>query len=186
MKRLLVTGATGTLGRALLCAAAGEHTWQVVPATHTQTLPDGLRLELSQPASIRKALDEARPDAVIHTAAVTDTGHAEGHPEEAMRVNRDGTLTLARECHSRGLRLLALSTDLVFPGREGGLYREEDEVFPISHYGRSKAEAERMALAAMPEILIVRTTLLLANGKRGHVAWIKRDLALGGASYHVD
>jgi dTDP-4-dehydrorhamnose reductase len=182
--RLLVTGASGNLGQTVL-AVADRGAVEVVPSGRRSPPEGGVLLDLADPASIAPALNAARPDAVLHLAAITRPAWAEEHRAETFRVNRDGSAALARACRARGLRLVAVSTDLVFPGRRGGLYREEDAPLPLSIYGRSKLAAEQAVLGECPGALVVRTSLLLARG-RDHVARLESDLAGPGATLYTD
>jgi dTDP-4-dehydrorhamnose reductase len=122
-------------------------------------------LDLERPETLALVLDRVRPEAIVHAAAVSRPPWAEAHPEEAMAVNRDASGCLARLAAKRQVRLVAVSTDLVFPGRPGGGYREDDEPSPLGVYGRSKLEGERAVLAAWPRALVVRTSLLVDTGR---------------------
>ncbi len=111
---------------------------------------------------LRRAVDGV--DAVIHTAYVQG--------EEEWQVNVDGSAVVAAA--SRGLRLIQLSSDLVFDGTSGG-YREEDEPAPVNSYGRSKAEAERRVAAVHPEATIVRTSLIYGGSAPGPQERLARE-----------
>lgn len=160
--RVLVTGASGFLGAALL-----ERTPPDVDATGaSHRRPADVKLDITSPDSISDALDEVRPDAVIHGAAMARLGECTRDPEQAYAVNADGAGYLASICAQRGIRLVALSTDYVFDGRRGG-YREDDEVSPINAYGRSKAAGERLVLSAHPAALVVRTSAMVGRARGG-------------------
>jgi dTDP-4-dehydrorhamnose reductase len=145
LKRLVVTGGSGYLGRELVrrARAAG---WEV----------DATRVEVRDPAAVRDLLARARPDAVVHTAYRQDG-------PDAWSTNVDGAETVARAARATGARLVHLSTDVVFDGRQGSPYVEEDEPCPVTEYGASKAEAELRVAAAHPESLIVRTSLIVGG-----------------------
>ena len=115
----------------------------------------------------------------MHAAAIADPDRCERDPELARRVNADGTRLLAEACARRGLRLVALSTDLVFPGT-GAFRHESDPTGPISVYGRTKLDGERAVLEAGGNAAVARIALVTGHGHgvRGTateaVAWTLR------------
>jgi dTDP-4-dehydrorhamnose reductase len=146
--RLLVTGGSGYVGRALVCKAA-EAGWEVHGTSWSSG--KGISLEVRDADDVRRVVREVRPDAVVHTAYVQEGPGAWG-------VNVDGSENVARA--ARRVRLVHMSTDVVFDGRKGSPYVEEDEPTPVTDYGRAKAEAERRVVAVHPGALLVRTSLV--------------------------
>ena len=133
--KLHVTGATGYLGRELA---------RLRPDATTE------RVEVRDAAAVRELLERLRPDVVIHTA------YRQHEPD----VNTLGSENVARAAAAVGARLVHLSTDVVFDGRKGSPYVEEDALSPVSEYGRAKAESEVRVALAHPEALLVRTSLM--------------------------
>ncbi|MFI5346495.1 MAG: SDR family oxidoreductase [Elusimicrobiota bacterium] len=152
-KTLLLTGATGFLGRRLAPGLAPFG--RVVRASRTVEGEDSVRLDLEDPDSVRRAFDQIRPDAVVHSGAVAGPDECEREPERARRVNADAARLLARLCGGARARLVHLSTDLVFDG-EKGWYSEDDAPNPISVYGRVKLEAEEAVLNEAPGACALR------------------------------
>jgi dTDP-4-dehydrorhamnose reductase len=144
--QLHVTGATGFLGRELT---------RLAPLSSTE------RVEIRDPAAVEGLLSRVGPDVVIHTAYRQDG-------PGAWEVTVDGAENVARAAAAIGARLVHLSTDVVFDGRKGAPYVEEDEPSPVTEYGRAKAESERRVRGAHPEPLVVRTSLIV--GGPGHEA----------------
>jgi dTDP-4-dehydrorhamnose reductase len=142
--RVHVTGATGFLGRELLRHVPGA---------------TGDRVEIRDRAAVRALLEAVRPDVVVHTAYRQDGADAWG-------ITVDGAENVAHEARAVGARLLHLSTDVVFDGRKGAPYVEEDEPCPVTEYGRAKAESELRVRAAYPDAVVVRTSLIV--GGSGH------------------
>lgn len=162
--RLLVTGAGGLLGGRLAALLAAE--MDVVAAVHHAAGPPGLPtvpLDLLDPASTKAALDTVRPDAVLHSAALADPDRCHREPELAERINTDAPAWLARLCARRGLRLVALSTDLVFPGTRA-YAADGEEPRPILIYGRTKLEGERAVLREHPGAAVARVALVVGRG----------------------
>lgn len=156
-KTLLLTGSTGFLGLRLGPALASR--WRVVGAARTASGPDSVTMDLEDPESVRRAFESVRPDAVVHSGAMAKPDDCEREPERAARVNRDAARVLAGLCGRAGVRLVHLSTDLVFDG-EKGMYSEDDPPNPISVYGRTKLEAEEAVLAAAPGAVVLRVATL--------------------------
>ena len=147
---LLITGGTGTLGRAIgrLCESRG--------------LPYALtsrgELDVANQASVEHALDRIRPWAVVNAAGYVRVDDAEREIGRCWRENVEGPALLAAECSWRGLPLVSFSSDLVFAGQKCTPYVEPDLVAPRNVYGQSKAEAERRILAEHSRALVVRTS----------------------------
>jgi len=171
---LIITGSAGTLGSAFarLCGA------RAIPFR----LLSRAEMDIADPASVARVLEESSPWAVVNAAGYVRVDQAEAEAELCMRENRDGPLVLAEACARRGVGLLTFSSDLVFGGagrREP--YTEGDAVSPLNVYGRSKAEAERLVLEAMPGALVVRTSAFFGPwDEYNFVTLALRTLADGG------
>lgn len=151
--RLFVTGLGGYLGHAI--AALPGH--EVVGTVRATPAPPGTTrafgVDVRDEAAVGAALDDARPDAVIHTAYV------QGGADERS-VNVEGAAAVARAAAARGLRLVHLSSDVIFTGDLGRPLREEDPPAPMTAYGATKAEAEAVVAAADVGAVLVRASLI--------------------------
>ncbi len=167
--RLLVTGAGGLLG-GRLAALFHERGFDVTGAWRDSPPPPGiraLRADLVDAGSIEALLDEARPQAVVHAAVLSRANDCEARPDDAWQVNAVLPGLVARACARRGIRLVALSTDLVFAGdREGS--SEEHATGPLNVYGRSKLAGEQAVLEACPAAAVARSALVLGRGHGAH------------------
>ncbi|HYD11547.1 MAG TPA: family 1 glycosylhydrolase [Allosphingosinicella sp.] len=160
---LLVTGATGTLGRALARIARQRGL--------ACRLTSRDELDLCDPASIAAALARHRPWAVINAAGFVRVAEAERQSAACMASNAAGAGNLARACKAEGIPLLSFSSDLVFDGMLGRPYAEGDLVCPAGVYGQSKAMAERLVRAAGAAALIVRTSAFFGPWDQHNFAW---------------
>ena len=157
-RRLLVTGASGYLGRALMASAAAAG-WEA-RGTRLTSADGGTVLDVRDAGCVDRLFDAVSPDAVIHTA------YQQGGPE--MRaVNVDGSANVARASNRVGARLVHLSTDFVFDGRLDRPYREQDDPAPLTEYGVSKLDGERAVQDVCPAALVIRTSLIYGGAVPG-------------------
>jgi dTDP-4-dehydrorhamnose reductase len=158
---LLVTGAGGMLGRAVL-GAAPRAGWDAQGLAHAQ-------LDITDERAVREALARTAPAVVINCAAWTDVDGAEADRAGAFAVNATGAGVLARGAAEAGARLVHVSTDYVFDGRGTRPYVESDPTDPQCVYGASKLAGELEVLAASDGHAIVRTAWLFGAGGRNFV-----------------
>ena len=151
--RILVTGVTGQVGRAVFTRLRDEAT--VVAA-------DRAALDLAKLQAIADALDRMAPDIIINPAASTAVDKAEEEPELAMRVNGEAPGAVARWAAAHAVPFIHFSTDYVFDGSGERAWRETDPVHPLSAYGASKLAGENEIRAAGGCFLIVRTSWVYA------------------------
>ncbi|MGB5261339.1 MAG: dTDP-4-dehydrorhamnose reductase [Gammaproteobacteria bacterium] len=156
--KVLVTGGSGQLGHEVVRCLRLHDSDVIVP-----TLDE---LDLMTPESIDTVIAQHRPDQVINCAAYTQVDKAESQPQAAFMINRDAAGRLAGAVASTGGRLLHVSTDFVFDGKQQTPYRESDPAHPMSVYGRSKREGEEAVMRALPGAVILRTAWLY--GVHGH------------------
>jgi dTDP-4-dehydrorhamnose reductase len=164
-QRVLVTGSGGLLG-GRLAALLHERGLDVTAAHRQHPPPSGPRAvaaDLDGAASIATLLDETRPEAVVHAAVLSRADDCENRPDAAEQVNARLPGLVARACAERGIRLVALSTDLVFSG-ERSFSAERDATVPRNLYGRTKLAGERAVLAACPAAAVTRVALVLGRG----------------------
>jgi dTDP-4-dehydrorhamnose reductase len=142
------------------------HSFDVMAGVRHSPAPEGLRrvaFDLLEADSFAAVLDAAEPDAVIHCAALADPDRCEREPSLAEQFNVDAPRRLARLCRQRGVRVVALSTDLVFDG-ERSFVTENDAPRPLLAYGRTKLAGEDAVLSEAPGSAIVRVALVVGRG----------------------
>ncbi len=187
--RVLVIGASGFIGRHLVRRLNQTHGHEV-SGTFLSHAPGAdsnswRRVDLTDTAGMERVFRLARPDAVVHLAAIADVGMAERDPARATAVNVTATSEIARLCDQHGARLVFVSTEYVFDGGRG-FYREDDTPNPTTHYGRTKWEAEQEVTRLASRWSILRTSIVYgwpAPGRRNFVPWLIERLR-GGDAYH--
>ena len=161
-RRVVITGARGMLGQALMVTA--PEGVEAIGATRAHG-------DLASRDGVEAAVARHRPDVVIHAAAWTDVNGCERQPARAFRDNAVATRLVAEACTKLGARLVLISTDYVFDGTKGAAYIEDDTVCPVNVYGETKLAAERAA-GAVADHLIIRTQWLFGPGRGNFVASI--------------
>lgn len=172
-RSVLILGASGFLGPHLV-AAAKRAGWRVVSVSRAPAAApriDGLApdeelaWDAEAPGAPEHLFERARADAVLLAAALSRVDACEREPERAARLNVEVPAGVARLCRARGLRLVHLSTDLVFGAHppRAERYGEDDPAAPVHAYGRSKAEGEARVRALDPAALVVRLPLLYGD-----------------------
>ncbi|RJQ55015.1 MAG: NAD(P)-dependent oxidoreductase [Nitrospiraceae bacterium] len=161
MKKLLVTGASGFLGWNICNLSKNE--WDIYGTVFSHTAEiDGvniIRIDLTDFGDLGKLFRELRPDAVIHTAAISDPNYCQKHKEESHKINVDASLRISGLCADFMIPCVFTSTDLVFNGLKAP-YHEEDPVSPINIYGEQKVLAEEGILKEYPDAAVCRMPLM--------------------------
>ncbi len=169
MKRVLITGASGLVGSHLMRQAAGRlDTLGAFQSFEPRGLPGRfVRVDLTDPTAAAGLAASFRPDVIIHCAAMADSDRCQAEPALARRLNVDTTRILARRAQQAGAKLVFLSTDIIFDGRKGAPYVEEDAPNPLSFYAETKVEAENVVRGECERSVIVRTSLIYGPSPRG-------------------
>lgn len=150
MKKILVTGAGGFVGSRVVQQWAGHY--------ELCTFPKGFLATAGEDA-VRQAVLQQRPDGILHTAAISDTGYCAGHPEQAYRANVELSVWLARAAAEIGAKLVAFSSDQVYAGVEqSGPLPETIPLKPANVYGQGKLEMEQRVQALCPGAVLLRAT----------------------------
>jgi dTDP-4-dehydrorhamnose reductase len=171
LKRILITGAGGLVGSATAhhCRANGD---EVIVYDHGS-------LDIADAARVTAVITEEQPDAVINCAAWTNVDGCEGDPEKAKRANALGPQNLARASREIDALLITISTDYVFDGLKEGFYTQRDNPRPLSVYGWSKLEGERLPQQEHARTIVVRTGYIFGPGGRNFLSTMI-DLARSG------
>ncbi|HMI03355.1 MAG TPA: SDR family oxidoreductase, partial [Pedobacter sp.] len=188
MKRILVTGSNGLLGQKITERILQTRQFDLIATSkgaNRYPVPEGYtyaEMDILDPLNVRNVLHHYQPDAVIHTAAMTNVDTCEAQPELAYRLNVEAVKTLAAFCSQNHIQLIHLSTDFIFDGANGP-YDEMAAPSPLSYYGVTKVQAEDELKASSSDWVIIRTILvygIVSDMSRSNIVlWAKNALEKG-------
>ena len=156
---ILITGATGLLGRPVLRACAAVSAWRVTGTSFRRTGPGLERVDLSQTEQIPAFLDRLAPTVIIHSAAERRPDVSEKDPAGTQRLNVGATAALAQWAAAHRAFLIYISSDYVFDGTAAP-YTPTSKTHPINGYGKSKLDGEHAVQAAGCCAAILRVPIL--------------------------
>jgi dTDP-4-dehydrorhamnose reductase len=187
-KRILITGSNGLLGQKLVALLAANNTIETIATAKGEnrlTLSEGyqyVEMDVTDAFQVDGVLSQIRPDAIIHTAAMTNVDQCEMERDACWTLNVTAVEILIKACKKHDIFLEHVSTDFVFDGTSGP-YKEEDEPNPISFYGWSKYAAEKAVMHADINWAIARTVLVYGiahdMSRSNIILWVKKSLEEG-------
>jgi dTDP-4-dehydrorhamnose reductase len=190
MKTILVTGSNGLLGQKITEAVLSGQPFNLVATgkgLNRFKETEGYQyaeMDITDAAQVQAVLEKFKPDAVIHTAALTNVDKCQADHELAARLNVDAVKILADICALHDIQLVHLSTDFIFDGAAGP-YDESSVPNPLSYYGSTKLEAENIVRASAGRWAILRTILVygvISDKNRSNIVlWAKNALEKGDA-----
>lgn len=170
--KLLITGSSGFLGRRVAAhfSALG----------HQVLTPSSAELNITNEDSVNRWFGQYQPEAVIHCAAVSDTGLCQKKPEWSHEINVTGSVRLARACSHTGAKFLFCSSDQVYHASSlPGPHAESEPLTPESTYARQKLQAEQLCCSACPNTVSLRLSWMystsLSPDEHGHLLTALRD-----------
>lgn len=174
MKKILVTGANGQLGRCIQ---------DIAPALEGLLFVFAARevLDISNKKLVLDYFGGKNFDYCINTAAYTNVEQAEKDAENAFKINAEGTKILAEVCSANNTTLLHISTDYVFDGEKESPYVETDSTNPINVYGASKLKGEQYVQEVCAKHYIVRTSWLYSQYGHNFLSTILKHAQAGNA-----
>lgn len=163
MRKIMVTGCNGQLGRAINKEYANED----VEFINTDVVEgDGVvSLDITDVEAVLALTEKTRPDVIINCAAHTNVDACETQWDLAYRINAIGARNLSIASAKYDIKLIHVSTDYVFPGTSPKPLTEFDPTGPISAYGKTKLEGENFVKEFAPRHFIFRTAWLYGDGK---------------------
>jgi dTDP-4-dehydrorhamnose reductase len=188
MKRILVTGSNGLLGQKITERVLEKADFELIatskganryPVTGGYTYAE---MDILDPTSVTAVIEKFKPDAIIHTAAMTNVDTCEEEKALATALNVDAVQTLVLLAERYNIQLIHLSTDFIFDG-EAGPYDEEAKPNPLSFYGETKLKAEELLQKSAAHWVILRTILvygIVSDMSRSNIVlWAKHALEKG-------
>ncbi|HEY8402638.1 MAG TPA: SDR family oxidoreductase [Cytophagaceae bacterium] len=186
MKKVLITGANGLLGQKLVQLLADDDNYEVIASGRgANRLPamdreyKYVEMDITNKAVVDKVFKEYKPDMVVHTAAMTNVDQCEKEQEDCWKQNVEAVSYLIDACAKTKSFMVHLSTDFIFDGKEGP-YDEEAKAKPLSYYGLSKYEAEKLVKKSKIKWAIVRTVLVYGvahdMSRSNIILWVKKSL----------
>lgn len=154
--KIMITGASGLLGRACSNAFADL---DPVTCAWSRAQDHDLKLDLTDADAVKAALNETRPDLILHTAAERKPDICENRQDQTRLLNVTATQTLAEAAAEIGAKLLYISTDYVFDGTRPP-YAVDAEPHPLNFYGRTKLAGEQVTLKASADHIVLRVPIL--------------------------
>jgi dTDP-4-dehydrorhamnose reductase len=182
MKRFLVTGASGLLGLNMGLQVAGHV--ELIGQVHSNRLQNvpfqQIVVDLADASQTQQMMEEARPDVLIHCAAMANVDECEQKPELAQRINAEVPSQLAELCKKMGTYMVHISTDAVFDGKNGP-YTENDLPCPINQYALTKLTGEHEVLMKNSAAVVLRVNFFgwSLSGKRSLAEWFVKNLQAG-------
>jgi dTDP-4-dehydrorhamnose reductase len=192
--RILVTGSNGLLGQKLtklltthsdiylIATARGKSVLEIQKGEYHS-------MDISNAEEVETIVSAAKPDVVIHTAAMTNVDQCETDREGCWRTNVDAVQNIVRSCEQNNVRLIHVSTDFIFDGSHGPL-DENENPSPVNYYGESKLAAEELIKKSKVQWAILRTVLVYGITKdmsrTNIVLWVKNSLEAGKTIQVVD
>jgi dTDP-4-dehydrorhamnose reductase len=191
MRRVLVLGAKGMLGRDLMEVLRSSLPGDEVVGWDIE------EIDIREGEEAVTKVGKVRPEIVIHIAAYTDVDGCELSKEKAFSVNGEGTKHVALAASKCSAKMVYLSTDYVFDGEKREPYVESDVPHPLNVYGRSKLKGEQYVQTLVKDFLIIRTQWLYGPFGKNFVSSILRqareksalsivDDQMGSPTYTVD
>lgn len=181
MGKWLITGATGFIGSHLHARLAKDHeAWGTHNPRHPAPGKTYRSLDVLDPQQTNTLLDEVKPDYVVHLAGSKDVNWCEKNPQDARRLNTDSVRYLASACERTKSFFIFVSSDHVFEGNAGH-YRLESACQPMTVYGQTKLDAERIVARMNSPSAILRTGGVYAhsNPATSLLGWAANTLEKG-------
>lgn len=154
MTNILILGKNGQVGDALLKSLGSENQCHAFDAKDA---------DFTNEKQLRKLIQDIKPSVIINAAAYTSVDLAEGNEIMAFKVNARGPQIIGQEATTVGASVIHFSSDYVFDGTKKSPYKETDKTNPLSVYGASKLDGEKLLMQACPQSIVLRTSWVVSD-----------------------
>jgi dTDP-4-dehydrorhamnose reductase len=188
MKTVLVTGSNGLLGQKITASILSGKQFNLVATSKGENRFKSTQgyeyaeMDILDPVNVRAVLGQYKPDAIVHTAALTNVDKCETEKELAYALNVEAVKTLVTICEEYNIQFVHLSTDFIFDGANGP-YDELGIPNPLSYYGETKFGAEEIIKSSTCKWAILRTIIvygIISDASRSNIVlWAKGALENG-------
>lgn len=192
--KILITGANGLLGQKLVSLLQQEENIELLATSRGESrLPESninyKSLDIENKEKVAEVVSSFGPDAIIHTAAMTNVDTCEQNREACWKANVTAVENLVAAAEDNNSFFIHLSTDFIFSG-EDGPYSEDAEASPVNYYGESKLASEEVVKRCKAPWAIVRTVLVYGitpgMSRSNIILWVKEGLEGGKTLQIVD
>ncbi len=193
--KILITGSNGLLGQKLIKLLAANNNVELLATSKGENRikdKEGYQyqsLDITNKEEVLNVVDGFNPDAIINTAAMTNVDACESDKELCWDLNVNAVKYFIEASEKNNSHLIHLSTDFIFDGEQGP-YKEVDQPNPLSYYGESKYEAEKLLAASNIKWSIARTIIVYGivddMSRSNIVLWAKEALEKGNPLTIVD
>jgi len=182
--KILITGANGLLGQAMVSVFSRESDFEIIktsvePESFIKTGLQYIQLDITKKEELKKTVSEINPSVIINCAAFTDVDKCESERELSWKINVDAVKNIIIAARPVNTKVVHFSTDYVFDGKNGP-YDEQSVPNPLSFYGRGKLASENALIASGIEHAIIRTMVLFGYGvnvKPNFAMWLVNKLS---------
>lgn len=194
-KKVLVTGSNGLLGQKLVRLLVEDPNYTLIAtARGANRLPGNegyvfMSMDITDEKQVEEVIFSVKPDFIIHTAAMTNVDQCESEKEACRKQNVDAVQYISEAAQAIKSHLIHLSTDFIFDGKDGP-YDENAKPNPVSFYGQSKLDAEKIVMKCKCKWTILRTVLVYGiahdMSRSNIILWVKKSLEDGKSIQVVD
>ncbi|OED30483.1 dTDP-4-dehydrorhamnose reductase [Methanosphaera sp. WGK6] len=172
--KFFITGGSGLLGERL--SAVADNDYELISSHNVNPTENTIKCDITNKQEVEQVILKYEPDVIIHCAAMTNVDLCEDEIDKAYAINGNGTGNLAKAAEKIGAKIIYVSTDFVFDGKNG-YYKEEDSVNPLGIYAKSKYDGEIQLQQYSNNWAIARVSVLYGwHNRPNFTTWVINQL----------